>query len=148
MSTNINRYNIWHTNQKLLQLSLLLYVNELQICTAKKNRRKPRFWVRKIYQNRHAQGDYRNLVQEMRLHDDECILTILECLRQRLMCYLKKWALMFILSATITRQPPKVESFSTSSDKSLKVGLYGAKSKQFKIQRHSQEYGGYSRHAS
>lgn len=49
----------------------LVYANEVEPGQGEKRRRCRRWWVRPIYERRLSQGDYHNLIQEMRLTDQE-----------------------------------------------------------------------------
>ena len=56
--------------EQLLLCALLVIMRRRRRRTNLKRRRK-RFWVRDIYQRRAAQGEYANLVRELRLGDRE-----------------------------------------------------------------------------
>ena len=54
-----------------LYVTLLLVVRLLHLKGKQNKRRKKRFWVRDIYRHRREQGEFSNLVQELRFGDRE-----------------------------------------------------------------------------
>ena len=54
--------------KKLQLLRLLLLEENLKV---KKNKYKKRLWVRQLYQDRNAKGEFYNLVKDLQLYDQE-----------------------------------------------------------------------------
>ena len=49
----------------------------------RRRRRRRRRWVRPIFTQRRDQGEYRNLLQEMRLSDPECLFRYIRMSKER-----------------------------------------------------------------
>lgn len=67
---NIHYYNyyIWKRHY-LLSLALIVDLSEKSALKRKKHIKKRQMWVRDIFKKRREQGDFTNLVREMRLGD-------------------------------------------------------------------------------
>ena len=57
--------------EQILLWALLVIILRRRRRRTNLKRRRKRFWVRDIYQRRAAQGEYANLVRELRLGDRE-----------------------------------------------------------------------------
>ena len=63
--------NMADVEEQLLLWALLVIILRRRRRRTNLKRRRKRFWVRDIYQRRAAQGEYANLVRELRLGDRE-----------------------------------------------------------------------------
>ena len=58
-------------SKKICLVGVLYHYFKKNIFKKRPGKRQRRFWVREIFKNRKTQGDYHNLVAEMRLSDPE-----------------------------------------------------------------------------